>query len=804
LAKALPAAGMLGLLAMMGCGSLNVGKKTISLVHDGQPAATIVIADEPLIIPGTTTDSGTHKPVPLTTAYAAGELQRFIEKATGAKLPIVTASQAPKAGPLVLVGRSRLTEKLGLKLPTRPEGLRIATCGRGVAILGEVAPKGTHEVVHEMDRGTLFGVYEFLERVVGYRFYFHFPADPELGLVTPSVKDVAVPGDYALDLSPDFPQRQAGFPTWEDPTAWLRCTREGAATGFFCNHTDEQWGQAYRKDHPEYFALRKDGTRHHASLCYSEPAVLTQRLANVEEYYTSGKWVGGWLAPSSKYVPFVPRDTAQEGCQCERCRNATRPERVKGRWGTVSNIIFQHGAGLATEVRRRWPQRRVSMLAYWDYTLPPDFELPDNLDVMVCQMWSGTMNKEPYWHERNVRLLKDWSAKVGGNRDRLYVWNYPCWPAFWTEAPLIFPHSLQQWLRDTYEISSGEFINPYGQDLQRQHYMCWMWHRLLWDRHADVDALLHDYCTSFYGPAGAPMEAFYKLLGDRYENVQWSRELPDSYIPVEQMYGETFSAGAVARLKGLLAAAGAACPKDPANLYTRRVAWMKSSMNAFFEEAGLAHKWLGHAPAHAAAKVTGVPDAAIWAKLPAALMSEGNFGREASPATAVRAAWDGQALYVQITAAEIAPLPPQESLSITVADQDPHSQLVWTIGADGNSLGGLRAKVIRDDREEAAWNVETAWTSAAEVSHEGDLKAEVIRNDRQDAAWIVEVKIAAEALGVEAGRAAPLSVQFGRVIEAVEANGKVRPRRVFAWSPPMGPPWSGKVRWGSLTLPAEQ
>ncbi|MDD5704929.1 MAG: hypothetical protein PHR35_03330, partial [Kiritimatiellae bacterium] len=76
----------------------------VVLVKEGQPAATIVIADEPVRIPLARTDPATRRPVPLTVAYAAQELQLLIEKATGAKLPIVAASKAPAEGTLVLVG----------------------------------------------------------------------------------------------------------------------------------------------------------------------------------------------------------------------------------------------------------------------------------------------------------------------------------------------------------------------------------------------------------------------------------------------------------------------------------------------------------------------------------------------------------------------------------------------------------------------------------------------------------------------------------------------------------------------------
>ena len=233
--------------------------------------------------------------------------------------------------------------------------------------------------------------------------------------------------------------------------------------------------------------------------------------------------------------------------------------------------------------------------------------------------------------ERNLKLLRDWSAKAGDRRDRLFVWNYPCWPAFWTEAPLVFPHNLRQWLQDTHPISSGEFINPGGQDFQRQHFMCWLWHRLLWDRHADVDALLHDYATQFYGPAGKAMEELYRHLADRYEKIPWSHPLGDSYVPPELMYLETYTPEAVAMARRLADEALAACPADPDDLHRRRVLWMREGLDVFFAEADGAHQWLNHAPAYAVGRVKHAPAAADWDAAPKAPLPQGNFGADPRP-----------------------------------------------------------------------------------------------------------------------------------------------------------------------------
>lgn len=733
--------------------------EAVFLVKNGKPAATIVVADEPIRIPLSKGD------VPLTQRYAAEELQAFIEKATGARLPIAPAAQAPAEGTLVLVGRSAASAAFELDTPTRPEGLRVATFPRGLAILGEVAPKETNRLDYELDRGTLFGVYEFLERVVGYRFYFADKQDPDLGTVTPSVKDVSVPARYTLELAPDFPHRVAAFATWEDPIGCMRCTREGAADAFYTNHSDPRWGQVYRQNHPEYFALQKDGTRHPGNLCHSEPAVVAQRIADVEEFDKSGKWSVGWVRPSPKYVAFVPRDVAAGcHCQCPDCLRRARPLEARGRYGTASNIIFHHGAEVARAIARRWPGRRLAMAAFRDYTIVPDFDLPENLDVMVNQMYTSTMGKEAYWHERNMQIMREWFAKVGCRRERLLVWNYLCWPAFWTNMPLIFPHYLQKWLRDTYEISSGEFVNPPGANRQLDHFMCWLWHRLMWDRNADVDALLRDYGEKFYGPAAGPMKALYEIAIDRYENVKWSRPLDESYIPAELMYLESFPSAPVAQMKQRFADALAACPPDEGNIYRRRVAWMKQGWDVFFREAEHAHKWLQNPPAAAVPAVVRVDDAA-WTKAPRLKLSQDNYGYDPDLLTTVAVLRDTHSVYVRCVSPQTAPL--------------------W----DGDTVT-LRFKAAGKDEVTAVVNFDGKLNGT-----EGN--AEVLASEVAGSNWTVTVKLAAEALSLPAG-GGTLSANFERFRRDDPGN---RDRgREYTWMPKMRPPWVWPMRYGTLTF----
>ena len=92
--------------------------------------------------------------------YAAEELQKFTEQMTGVKLPIVT-DEAPLPGQAILLGNT--TEKL-LGAPADlaalgEDGFRLKTCASHLLVMGGPA------------RGTLYGVYELLERFGGCRWY---------------------------------------------------------------------------------------------------------------------------------------------------------------------------------------------------------------------------------------------------------------------------------------------------------------------------------------------------------------------------------------------------------------------------------------------------------------------------------------------------------------------------------------------------------------------------------------------------------------------------------------------------------
>ena len=92
------------------------------------------------------------------TLTAADELKTYVERRTGAALPILEESAYP-GGKAVVLGETALTPPTDPAQPVEADGFRWYSDGERLFIRG-----GT-------PRGTLYGVYTFLEDYCGVRWY---------------------------------------------------------------------------------------------------------------------------------------------------------------------------------------------------------------------------------------------------------------------------------------------------------------------------------------------------------------------------------------------------------------------------------------------------------------------------------------------------------------------------------------------------------------------------------------------------------------------------------------------------------
>src|SRR5258707_1079197 len=133
----------------------------LALVDKGKSSFRIVIATNAL--------ASEH--------YAAEELQTYLQKMSGAKLPIITDNERVRSRE-ILVGQSAHVQKLGLQAGLEklgPDSFTILTHGRDLMIAGG------------QPRGTLNGVHAFLEEKLGVRWF-----TPELEVV-PKTNRIVLP-----------------------------------------------------------------------------------------------------------------------------------------------------------------------------------------------------------------------------------------------------------------------------------------------------------------------------------------------------------------------------------------------------------------------------------------------------------------------------------------------------------------------------------------------------------------------------------------------------------------------------------
>ncbi|MCX5643043.1 MAG: DUF4838 domain-containing protein [Candidatus Omnitrophica bacterium] len=755
------------------------GEKPVVIVSQGQAKAVIVIPD------------GAEDWAQKLYAQAAEELREYVAQATGAKLVIV-ASAKYDGGPAVFVGLSEAAQKAGFDPgELRAEGFRVVTKSGNLAILGsDDSPSRYGSIAgynqKEVDTtGTLFGVYDVLERFVGVRWYW----PGELGTIVPRSPDLKIsPVDYTdapmlgrrdmwpFQYYPDSPSDQALF-----QKKW----RHGNGTGVVWNHSYVGWDELYGKTHPEYFALLKDGTRdttyYHGHFCYSCPGVLAQEMANFAAFYEKGDaspWAGWSIAPRADYVQMLPND-CYGGCECADCQKMIQLRKAKiPELEEHSELIHNYYAKVAAEVKKRWPEKKVIVGAYDTYTLPPrTVTYPDNVVVGLCIMDGMAFHRDP-------KIRKFWFGVIDEynrlTKNPVEVWNYICWPQTSTKAPLHFPFTVVDWHREISGRVSGEFINGgTGRSYALDHLTMYFWYKAMWNPNFNVQSALNEYYKLCYGPAAPAMKKYYDLMINRWEKVLW--DVPAGRVgglPLDQLYGETYPKKIRDRLKALEVKAAAAAPAG--SDFRRRVDYVVAAHQPFYAEADAFAK-LGDGnkltlPRGTPVAVDGKLDDPCWEKNKGVMMVDKSSVALAPVDSQVRGCWDEDALYfaLRFSEPEMAKLVAEKDgttgvwmndcVEIFISPGVPDHYLQIVIDAGGNVFDGWKpATAVYTDVKN--FRIEKAISRASDY-------------------WTIEVKIPFSEIGVKAP--APGTAWRGNLIRVHRAGREAYQAEFYYLSSAMG------------------
>ncbi|MBI4027208.1 MAG: DUF4838 domain-containing protein [Verrucomicrobia bacterium] len=556
------------LLASLALPGRAANETELTLVRDGKPSASIVIAKEPT----------------RAAAFAARELQYHLKQITGAEVTItevtsdewsplsgdrrVTSEKTGDGKASILVGESAATVALGLKSADfQPQEYLIRFQPNLLVLMGrdkedrgkmDYADYGSFPGFYD-DQATCYAVYDFLERFCRVRWYL----PTELGLVCPKNATLRVKGaeirrapfikcrqetmyPFPADLCGDTITRDKPIPilAWHDHHLWFHRMRIGGepyvACHSFYGYYDRFWKKnpknekVFEAEHPDWFA-QGYAPEQPPQLCYTNPGLIQQVVQDARDYF-DGKGKKFQALADGDYFCLGAMDNGG-WCKCAKCQALLKKEatRGKGQFSSdrASDYVFAFVNCVARELKKTHPDKFLSTIAYAENCYPPErAPVESNVSVSLCLHGRAVYSKTIQDNDRAV--FDSWAKAAPASRKFLYF--YYCFPSLAATQshfrcfPGFFAHDLAKQLQGYFPRSvRGLVYEPsYLADSRRSALMDQVEFNVTWkladDPTLDSKALVAEFFRLYYGAAAKPMQEFYERVEEIYGN-------PDNYPP---------------------------------------------------------------------------------------------------------------------------------------------------------------------------------------------------------------------------------------------------------------------------------
>lgn len=431
---------------------------------------------------------------------ATEELQNYIEKICGVKLPVAVEASLPNGAKAISVGETRLSDKVDFDYSTIGEdGFLLYSDGKNFIIRGEDS------------RGTLYGVYTFLEEYLGVRWF-----TPTLEKV-PESEDIVIDASINRVVEPSFEVRRND--TMGTNEAYRARTKMNVsfhknATKYGGTLTYSLWDatlitlvpKSLFSEHPEYFALGEDGKRTTDHVCLTNPDVLDLVVENAREIMTNA-------TNDAKFI-HIGQDDNINYCHCENC------EALYEQYGAVCapTLIFTNK--LADILGPEFPDYTFTFYAYNETDRPPtDTSLKCRPNVapvlcglhkacrshslLECGAQDGDESFMNLYGDPDTTIAKDfqrWTQIA----DRTYIYDYTINFLYSAQFFSNFEY-MQETMKYMHDIGITGYIYNCGDghtaafNELRNYLLC----KLQWDVNADVEYHMMDFMNAYYGEDAA-------------------------------------------------------------------------------------------------------------------------------------------------------------------------------------------------------------------------------------------------------------------------------------------------------------
>ena len=422
---------------------------------------------------------------------AALELKKGLNKIFGIKAGILRKN--PKKCTFWVGQSKEAGEALEIKdfSVLKPDEILLKTVNGKTILLGE------------RPRGTIYAVYEFLERGYGVRFWSakveHWPRHKKF--FVPEIDHRFAPQFQFRSVYYDLIRGQNQKPV--PFSVKIRSNRSNVSPkwggkeeiiGFV--HTMGKFVPAskYFKDHPEWFALR-DGKRSP----YLQPCMTNKEFrktliaAALEELRKH---------PNPRIISITQNDGRNTFCQCENCRKFIRKH------GNKSDLLMDVVNEAADAIAAEFPNVKVLTLAY-SITLPPPKSIVPRKNVIIEVATDPVDPSQPMASSANAernQYFKAWH-KIG---NPLSTWTYE---TDFKRFYLPFPNwkGLLNNLRfyaDSGIIGIFQQGSYAGSIADLADLRVWVLGKLQWNPYLDPMSLVREFAEGYYGKAAPQIVAY--------------------------------------------------------------------------------------------------------------------------------------------------------------------------------------------------------------------------------------------------------------------------------------------------------
>lgn len=437
-----------------------------------------------------------------TIVTASKEMQSYIEKISGAKLSIITESNYKSEQKAIIIGETEIENDVVNidRKNIKKDGFLIYSNGDKLFISGAES------------RGTLYGVYTFLEEYLGVRWF-----TPTLEVV-PENKDIIIDAKINRLVEPSFIIRRNDSVGTNDAyrartkmnvSFWEEATDYGGALTYVLWDVtlDKLVPDDLIKKHPDYFATTEEGTKTCDHVCLSNPEVLEVAVKNARKAILENE-------TNAKYIHIGQKDNTNY-CRCENC------EALYEKYGSVSAPTILFTNAFADALDDEFPDFMFTFYAYNETDKPPkDLSLRCNKNVApvlcglhkACRSHPLTECGAQDGNETFYNLFGDNEPVIAEDfknwvkvADTTYIYDYTI--NFINTAQFFSNfETMQSTMQYMHDIGITGYIYNCGDthiaafNELRNYLLC----KLQWDVNCDVEYHMMDFIKAYYGEDAAP------------------------------------------------------------------------------------------------------------------------------------------------------------------------------------------------------------------------------------------------------------------------------------------------------------